>query len=216
MLTYAEAKKIYDALGMRQDGQSYYEDPAFDLLIQNANLDQAEEIVELGCGTGWLAKRLLADQLPRNARYHGIDLSPTMVQITLERLAEYSHRVEVKVSDGSPRFDIPDQSMDCFLSTYVLDILSSEDIQNVISEAHRILKRNGELCLVDLTYGKAGWPRLYSLGWELVHTFYPAKVGGCRPIRVSEYLPITQWQIKFQSVLTTSGIPSEVIIDKAL
>lgn len=56
-----------------------------------------------------------------------------MVQITLERLAEYSHRVEVKVSDGSPRFDIPDQSMNCFLSTYVLDILSSEDIQNVIS-----------------------------------------------------------------------------------
>lgn len=170
MLTFAEARKIYDALGMRQDGQSYYEDPAFDLLIQNANLDQAEEIVELGCGTGWLAKRLLADQLPRNARYHGIDLSPTMVQITLERLAEYSHRVEVKVSDGSPRFDIPDQSMNCFLSTYVLDILSSEDIQNVISQAHRILKRNGELCLVDLTYGKAGWPRLYSLGWELVHT----------------------------------------------
>ncbi len=212
MLTYAEARKIYDSLGIKQDGQSYYEDPAFDLLIRHANLDQAEEIFELGGGTGWLAKRLLADQLPVNARYHGVDLSPTMAQIALERLAEFSNRVDIKVSDGSPHFDIPDQSMDCFLSTYVLDILSTEDIRTVISEAHRLLKKNGELCLVDLTYGRTGWPRLFSFGWELVHTFNPTKVGGCRPIRVSKYLPNAEWQIKFQSVLTTSGISSEVII----
>ncbi|MCK7481085.1 MAG: class I SAM-dependent methyltransferase [Candidatus Moduliflexus flocculans] len=92
-------------------------------------------------GTGWLAKRLLAGQLPENARYHGIDLSPTMAQITLERLAEYSNRVDSQSVRWLPAFDIPDQSMDCFISTYVLDILSGEDIQTVISEAHRMLKR---------------------------------------------------------------------------
>jgi len=60
MLTYAQTRKIYDALGKKQDGQAYYEDPAFDLLIRHSNFDRAEELFELGCGTGWLAKRLLA------------------------------------------------------------------------------------------------------------------------------------------------------------
>ena len=87
-----------------------------------------------------------------------------MTQIAQERLAEFGERVQITLSDGSPLLNIPDRSIDCFLSTYVLDLLTVEEITAVLAEAHRALKKDGKLCLVGLTYGKGAYARLVSWG----------------------------------------------------
>ena len=41
--------------------------------------------------------------------------------------------------------DLPDRSFDRFISTYVLDLLSEENIDSLLSEAYRILRTGGLL-----------------------------------------------------------------------
>lgn len=110
MLTYPEAKAFYDSLGLKQDGQAYYEDPAIDELMKYADFDQATNVFEYGFGTGRLAKRLFTEKLPASAYYHGVDLSTTMTKITQERLAEFREQSQVMLSDGSPKLDNPNNS----------------------------------------------------------------------------------------------------------
>ena len=99
------ARGIYDAFGARQDDQGWYEDAAFDAVIRHGGFETARSVVEFGCGTGKLAARLLAEALPGNARYLGLDISGTMANLARQRLQPWAGRAEVRQSDGG--FDLP-------------------------------------------------------------------------------------------------------------
>jgi ubiquinone/menaquinone biosynthesis C-methylase UbiE len=138
-LSPGEAKRFYDRLGSRQDWQSFFENPAINELIAHAAFDTAHSVFEFGCGTGALASRLLQAQLPAHARYVGLDISDTMVSLAQERLKPWSERARIHQSDGSPRISEPDRSFDRFVSTYVFDLLAPDFIDQLLSEAHRVL-----------------------------------------------------------------------------
>jgi SAM-dependent methyltransferase len=130
-LSRSAARALYDRIGRWQDTQRFYEDRATADLIAHADLCNARAVFEFGAGTGRLAERLLRDHLPATARYHGIDISSTMVALARERQSPWATRTVVEQSDGSPRFGGPERQFDRFLSTYVLDLLSSQDIAAV-------------------------------------------------------------------------------------
>ena len=75
VLSHAEARRFYDAFGARQDRQGFYEEPAQVDLLEHLELERAGAIVELGCGTGRLAARILAERAPPDCRYLGTALS---------------------------------------------------------------------------------------------------------------------------------------------
>src|SRR5262245_12531739 len=147
-LTRAEARAFYDRFGARQDSQGFYEDAALDVLVQHGDFENAAAVFELGCGTGRFAARLLAAHLPPTARYRGVDLSPTMVTLARERLRPWTGRADVEPSDGSPPRG--DALWDRFVSTYVLDLLSPQDIAGTLAGASRLLRPGGLLCVVSL------------------------------------------------------------------
>jgi ubiquinone/menaquinone biosynthesis C-methylase UbiE len=124
-LSHAAARALYDRIGRWQDTQRFYEDYATADLIAHADLHQAQSVFEFGVGTGRIAERLLRDHLPATARYLGIDISATMVALARQRLAPWWNRARVEQSDGSPRIESPEGTFDRFVSTYVLDLLSS-------------------------------------------------------------------------------------------
>lgn len=109
-LTHSEARAFYDKFGAKQDLQRFYEDPAIERLLGAADLGRAEAVIELGCGTGRLAERLLRSELPPGATYTGFDVSGTMVELTKERLAPWAGRASVEQSDGSARLPRPQSS----------------------------------------------------------------------------------------------------------
>ena len=55
-----------------------------------------------------------------------------------------SSAVAIQQTSG-PRFDLSDATFDRFISTYVLDLLSEENIDSLLSEAYRILRTGGLL-----------------------------------------------------------------------
>lgn len=211
-LTHEQARRVYDRIGARQDTQGFYENAALDLLVEHGEFGLARDVFEFGCGTGSFAARLLDGPLPGDARWRGVDLSPEMVRLAGERLARFGSRAEVVLSDGDPRSGEPDASYDRFVSNYVLDLLSEDDIRAVLSEAARILRPGGLLCLVSLTSGCTQTSRLVARVWGAVHRLSPALVGGCRPLDLAPYLGSDTWTVRTLRRVSAFGVPSEVLV----
>lgn len=212
VLSHEQARRVYDRIGARQDTQAFYEDRATEILVQHGRFETAHRVLEFGCGTGRFALRLLSHHLPGDARYRGLDLSPTMVRLAEERLAPFGSRAEVALTDGSPPVAEPAVSCDRFVSNYVLDLLSEDDIAAVVCEAHRILEPGGLLCVSSLSTGTGPFSRLMSRTWSRVHALRPALVGGCRPLDLLSWLPSELWRLRHHAKLTPFGVPSEVLV----
>jgi ubiquinone/menaquinone biosynthesis C-methylase UbiE len=211
-LTHERLRDIYDRIGRLQDTQAFYEDRATDVLVRAGQLGSAHRILELGCGTGRFAERLLSGVLPPDARYRGLDISPRMVQLARKRLALFSPRAEVVLTDGSPPTSEPPGSRDRFVAAFVLDLLPESEIADVVREAHRILEPSGLLCISSLTTGIDPFSRLVARTWKRLHRFRPALVGGCRPLQLTAHVPGERWEVRHHARLAAFGIPMEVLV----
>lgn len=210
-----DAKRFYDHFGAMQDKQFYERIPLTEL-IAHADFEEALSVFELGCGTGRFAARLFAEKLPPQARYIGIDISTTMVEIAARRLKPWSGRATVTQLDGTRGLPCSDGQFDRFIATYVFDLLPLSSIGSLIGEAHRLLTRNGRLCVVTSAEGVGAISRTLSRVWKAVYERRPGLVGGCRPLRLSKLLDTTKWQIEFVRHLSSWGISSEILVAKRI
>ncbi|MCG8692458.1 MAG: class I SAM-dependent methyltransferase [Minwuiales bacterium] len=209
-LPRAEVRAVYDRFGARQDSQSWYEDAALTELTAQGRFDTAQTVLELGCGTGRYAAMLLNAHLPPHATYSGLDLSGTMIDLATERLRPFGARAVVVRADATEPIDAPDGAYDRILSTYLFDILSEAEIRTVLVEARRLLRPDGLLCLASLTHGVGLLPRAVSLAWQAVYRVAPARLGGCRAVRLSDYLD--GWTVDHHGIVVRRGMTSEVTV----
>jgi len=104
------------------------------------------------------------------AHYRGVDVSLRMVRLAQTRLASHVAQADVILSEGGPPIDEPGESYDRFVSNYVFDLLSHEDIRLVLREAHRMLRPGGLLCLSGLTSGVGIASRIMAGVFRSVHS----------------------------------------------
>ena len=211
-LTHDQARRVYDRIGSLQDTQAFYEAPAVRDLIRAGSFAGALAVFELGCGTGRLAERLLAGPLAAGATYRGIDLSPKMVAIARRRLAPFGPRAEVALTDGGLPFPDADGTYDRWISAFVLDLLPDDEIDAVISEAHRMLRPGGLLCLASLSCGSGPVSRTIARLWRGIHRLHPAWVGGCRPLEIAARLRPEDWHVEHHARFAPCGVPLEVVV----
>lgn len=212
MLTRQQARDFYDRFGRRQDRQALYERRPIDRLIELGDFGSAEAVVEFGCGTGAFAQRLMESELPGDATYAGFDLSETMTRLTRKRLVPFGVRSSVSQTDGRPRIPLPPQSCDRFVSNYVLDLLSNQDITRALEQAWKVLRPDGLLCLTSLTFGTNALSKLTISAWLAIHSLKPSLVGGCRPISLNDYLGPASWKILHSTTIVAYGVPSQVLV----
>jgi ubiquinone/menaquinone biosynthesis C-methylase UbiE len=209
-LSHTKVEQFYDGHGAKQDGAGYYENATWNDLIAHAKLDEVSSIFEFGGGTGKFAELLLSEHLHQTATYWGCDVSSSMVGLSKKRLEKFGERVHIWKSSGEFTFSLPDESVDVFVSNYVLDILSDDEIKTVIDEAQRILKKGGLLCLTGLTHGKGLLSKLWTAFWHLRFMINPQWVGGCRPVALLNFL--SEWDVLYRNVLVARAISSEVVL----
>lgn len=211
-LTPDQARRVYNRIGRLQDRQSFYEDPAIDALLAASSFDEARSVVELGCGTGRVAARLLAHHFSSEARYLGLEVSPTMARLARDRLAGWADRAVIQVVDGSWPLPAEQATADRFVATYVLDLLSHADAAASVREARRVLRPGGRLCVAGLTFGATLPARVVERAWRAVWRRWPTAVGGCRPVAASSLLDPADWVLEHQEVVTAWALSSEVLV----
>lgn len=127
--------------------------PVYDLVAERAFREARYRAVEqvtwrpgmrvllVGAGTG-----LDLPWLPRDIELHATDLSPAMVR-RLERRAEGLGRdVQAEVMDAE-RLDYPDAHFDVVVMHLILAVMP--DPAQGLAEARRVLKGDGQLCVMD-------------------------------------------------------------------
>jgi ubiquinone/menaquinone biosynthesis C-methylase UbiE len=212
MLAPRRIRRIYDRLGSSLDSQAFYEDRALAELVAALDLAGSRRVVELGCGTGRLAERLLAEHLPETATYAGFDLSPKMVEISKRRLARFGARARVTLTDGVSPLPLPVASCDRFVSTYVLDLLEPEHIGLVLGDARRLLAADGRLGLASLTFGRGAGSRTLIGIWRGLFRLAPSLVGGCRPIELERFVTPPDWSVVHHGYRVAWGVPTEIVV----
>jgi len=213
MLTREQARQFYDRFGAKQDAQWFYEGPAVAEALAHGGFAEAQSVFEFGCGTGHVAELLLDQYLPPTTTYLGCDLSPTMIGLARQRLARFGDRVTLRMTDGAPVLaQAATQQYDRFVSNYVVDLLAAEDVRALIAEAYRVLRPNGRMCLVSLTFGVSPISRSLMWLWQRLHAVRPQIVGGCRPLRLTQFLSVQPWRVAYDNTIVAYGIPSEIVV----
>jgi SAM-dependent methyltransferase len=114
--------------------------------------------------------------------------------------------------NGSLKLPLPDSQFDRFISNYVFDLLPPNEIEVVVKEAHRVLVPEGRLCLISLTHGFTLLSRTVAWLWNRIFAFRPALVGGCRSLRLLDFISEKAWQVVHHRSVLAFGIPSEVVV----
>jgi ubiquinone/menaquinone biosynthesis C-methylase UbiE len=127
-------------------------------LIELASAGGTTKILDLGCGTGAMAIAL-AQALP-DARVVGVDGDPEVLKRAQAKARAAAVRIELHEAMAQ-RLPLPDESVECVVSTLVFHHLPARVKREALAEARRVLVPGGRLLICDL--GRARDPLMRGL-----------------------------------------------------
>ncbi len=115
-------------------------------LLDQARLDDASDVLDVGSGTGTLA--IWAKQRHRDLRIRGLDGDPAIVEQARRKAARAG--MEIPFDEGlSYKLPYADASFDRVLSSLFFHHLVLRDKERTIAEIARVLRPGGELHVGD-------------------------------------------------------------------
>lgn len=198
-LLYDKLSTIYDLWGRATESKARRR--AIDL----AAIKDGQNILEVAVGTG-LAFYEIVKRNPHGQNL-GIDLSAGMLQKARRRLGKLPGARCLLVKGTA--FDLPadGDSIDLLVNNYMFDLLSFEDMDRVLMEFKRVLKKGGKLVLVNMTIGETPTSRIY----DFIYRFSPKMMGGCRGVRMADKLKQHGFTVESREYFQQMFFPSEVI-----
>ncbi len=142
----AEAKREFDQWSKSYDKgplQAIFFRPSHRMLL-DALRPGENQILDIGCGTGAFAARLL--EARPQATVCGLDLSDGMLSQCHERLQAAHGRLQL-VRGDSQRLPFADNSFDALTCSHSFHHYPRQDL--VASEMHRVLRPGGRLFIID-------------------------------------------------------------------
>lgn len=102
------------------------------------------EVLELGCGEGWLSLALATS----NRHVVGVDISDQCIELCRRNQKEHGvPKVEFHRQSGV-RLEFKDETFDCAVSTEFLEHLHPDDVPLHLAEVRRVLKSGGRYVAV--------------------------------------------------------------------
>ena len=164
-----------------------------------------ETLLEVAVGTGLSFRHLLTAN--PTGWTEGVDLTPAMLR-KARRRAERAATDRYRLREGDAyALDVPDDTFDGVLNSYMFDLLPVDDFVPVLHEFKRVLKPGGRLVQINMAPAEQ-W---YQRGWEMLYRIHPALLGGCRGVRTAPSLRTAGFinvRCRFVSQWT---FPSEVV-----
>lgn len=190
---------IYDIWGRLTEAR------ARDRALELAEIQDGQHILEVAVGTG-LAFYEIVRHNPHGHNL-GIDLSKGMLEKAEQRLkalgqANYSLRVGTAFA-----LPLEDESVDILVNNYMFDLIAFEDMERVLAEFKRVLRKGGKLILVNMTEGERWGSQIY----DRVYSLSPKLMGGCRGVKLSGKLQECGFRVDVREYYQQLLFPSEVI-----
>jgi len=206
-VSQAEIGQVYDRLSRFYDvWGKLTESRARDRAIDLAAIKDGETILEVAVGTG-LAFHEIVKKNP-HGRNVGIDISPGMLEKAKRRLKTLPQANYSLALGDAFNLREPTESVDVLVNNYMFDLIPHRDMDKILLEFRRVLKKDGRLVLVDMTRGRTAAAKLY----ELIYRIRPAALGGCRGVELSDSLNRLGFTVEIREYHQQMLFPSEVIL----
>lgn len=206
LVSQADIVQVYDRLASIYDiWGKLAESRARKRAIELAQVADGESVLEVAVGTG-LAFYELAAANPRG-RNIGIDLSSGMLEKAEKRLERLSHENYSLQLGTAFDLSVASESVDVLMNNYMFDLIPHQDMDEILEEFRRVLKKGGRLVLVNMTRGEGLGSGIY----DFVYNLSPKTMGGCRGIRLSELLRQNGFMVDTREYFQQLLFPSEVV-----
>lgn len=201
-----EIGSVYDKLaGIYNLWGRLTESRATSRAIELAAIKDGQNILEVAVGTGLAFYEIVK----RNPHGHnvGIDLSKGMLDKARKRLSKLGETHYV-LRIGTA-FDLPteNESIDLLMNNYMFDLIPYADMDKVLEEYNRVLKKSGRLILVNMTKGERFGSNLY----DFIYRLSPKVMGGCRGVQLTEKLRQHGFTVEVREYHQQMFFPSEII-----
>ena len=203
----SEIAKVYDRVAFVYDiWGKLTESRARTRALQVGEIRDGQDILEVAVGTG-LAFYEIVKRNP-NGKNIGIDLSKGMLDKAAHRLRKLPHTNYSLCIGSAFDLSIQDESVDVLMNNYMFDLISFADMDKVLKEFKRVLKKGGRLILVNMTAGERPGSRLF----DRLYALSPKTMGGCRGVKLSGPLAQHGFKIEAREYFQQMLFPSEVIL----
>ena len=132
------------------DSQTYYAryDEVLDAIVEIAKLSEGSKVLDIGTGTGNLARRCL----DRGAKVVGLDPSTLMLARAREKVGDHPKAEFQQVDDPFLDVPYPNAIFDAVVSTYAYHHVPHRLRADSVREMVRVLKPKGRWVLGDLVF----------------------------------------------------------------
>lgn len=176
--------------------------------LELADIQDGQDILEVAVGTG-VAFFAMAELNP-NGTNTGIDISTGMLNRAKRRLQKLPHRNWSLKTGTAFKLDVPNESVDLLMNNYMFDLVSFADMDTVIGEFKRVLRKDGKLMLVNMTQGERFGSHIYGR----IYRLSPKAMGGCRGVHMSNRLEKHGFRIETREYVHQMLFPSEIVLGR--
>jgi SAM-dependent methyltransferase len=122
---------------------TYTTGPFASILLEHADPQPGEQVVDIACGTGIVA-RLVAPHAGKTGAVVGVDINPHMIAVARSMTAPAGATIEWR-EGNAVSLPLPDDSFDLALCQFGLQFIP--DRPAALSEMHRVLKPGGRVAI---------------------------------------------------------------------
>jgi demethylmenaquinone methyltransferase/2-methoxy-6-polyprenyl-1,4-benzoquinol methylase len=203
-------QRIYDFLSPFYEYLTSYESASKEKALEVAEIKNGYVVLEAAFGTGQTliesAKRVGTEGITC-----GIDLSHKMLERTRKRVKKLEIETRVDLILGDVR-RLPYRAgvFDVIYNSYMLDLIDTPEISQVLAEFKRVLKPGGRLVVVSLSKGENWYTDMKLYEW--IYSKCPTLLGGCRPILSRPFIEELGFKnVKREFMLVGRVMPSEIV-----
>jgi demethylmenaquinone methyltransferase/2-methoxy-6-polyprenyl-1,4-benzoquinol methylase len=210
LITPKRAQRLYNFLSPFYDYLTRYERLSKERGLEVANIKPGQIVFEGGFGTGHTLMEI-AMRVGKVGRIYGLDISLGMIKKTKKRIKKrgLARRVDLQLGDAR-KLPYKNAVFDVVYNSYMLDLIDTHEIPQVLLEFRRVLKPRGRLILVNMSKGMSRYTNMKLYEW--IYSKCPSLLGGCRPVLSKPFLEeLGCHNVQRECILAGHLVPSEIV-----
>jgi ubiquinone/menaquinone biosynthesis C-methylase UbiE len=150
-----DVKDFFESVAGEWDDMraTFYNASVIDALVKRAGIDREATVVDVGCGTGFVAAGMSA----RAQSVIGVDNSPAMLAVAADNLAVLNLDNVTLLEGALNRLPLENDSVDAAVANMVLH--HAEQPAAMLAEMHRVVRPGGVVAVTDEVAHHYEWMR---------------------------------------------------------